>query len=858
MTKRGPSPLLSVRAPIVAKQSRIPWQRLLVVLLLTMGVTPQATAKATTVQGWLGVVWTEDSRPGRELRFFLSGDDGVTREVALDQATMSRIGGANLRAGVRVHAVLDSQGTPKTAGVNHVFRLRNVQILEGAAPLRSSARQITSYPYAWILCRYSDDPSTPFTPGQVAYMTGTSYPGAGDFYDELSEGHANLAGTTVYGWYNLPKPRSAYVQGSYLDLAGLTSDCVAAADADVYFPGFYGITIQVNGDLDTRSTPPFDVVSHGGGWSMNVDGVSKRYGGLWMSGIHALNYVVVHHEMGHSLGWLHSSGPYGETYDSRWDIMSAGYIYFDPVYGWMGPHTIAWHKDMVGWIPPQRIWRPGPGTPGSALLLRSALPPAGQGYQAAFLPIATSPGEFYTVEARHNNVGYDRGMPGDGVIIHRVNPPLMDRVAQVVDPDNNGDPNDNGAIWLPGETFTDASNGVTVRVDSAGAAGYWITLAQSEYAVAPQGRPDSVSVGWTTAVPDSATITFTGLSQSWTARHSPGATWVALLTPSGTGNGTVRWQYNPTGLTSGSYVDTIWVDAPGAVGSPGFVEATLEVVPSMTVSLSAKVRRDSAAQGSVAVTPDSALVTLSGFGSSTTAWTATHTNAKWVTLSSAVDTGTGMLRWNRHHTGLKMGIYVDTILINVAGTAGAHPMLLDSLMIGAPITMATNWVSRHDSVTQGALRGRPDSVTVSLEGIGSAAIGWKAIHGGSTWMVLTADSGTGTGEVGWSRDPTGLAPGVYIDTIKVVAADSATVGSPAHVIDTFYVYEPAVVASCAVTDIFDPACLSTTERRYLDASGNADGTYNIGDLLAFLDRKGLSLSAEAVASLAKKAEGGTP
>ena len=50
---------------------------------------------------------------------------------------------------------------------------------------------------------------------------------------------------------------------------------------------------------------------------------------------------------------------------------------------------------------------------------------------------------FYTVETRRFD-GYDGGsgyhsrIPGEGVVIHKVDTTLSDRLAQVVDPDNNG------------------------------------------------------------------------------------------------------------------------------------------------------------------------------------------------------------------------------------------------------------------------------------------------------------------------------------------------------------------------------------------------------------------------------------
>ena len=46
----------------------------------------------------------------------------------------------------------------------------------------------------------------------------------------------------------------------------------------------------------------------------------------------------------------------------------------------------------------------------------------------------------------------------------------------MVDGDNNGDLNDAGAMWTPGETFTDAANAITVTVNAQTATGFQVTI----------------------------------------------------------------------------------------------------------------------------------------------------------------------------------------------------------------------------------------------------------------------------------------------------------------------------------------------------------------------------------------------
>ncbi len=104
----------------------------------------------------------------------------------------------------------------------------------------------------------------------------------------------------------------------------------------------------------------------------------------------------------------------------------------------------------------------------------------------AQLPIGGSSTQFYTVEVRRF-AGYDTKFPGEAVVIHRVNTTLSDRDAQVVDIDGcpppqptcgsaTGNPYDAAAMWLPGETFVDSTNGYTVAVNAQVGNAFQVTI----------------------------------------------------------------------------------------------------------------------------------------------------------------------------------------------------------------------------------------------------------------------------------------------------------------------------------------------------------------------------------------------
>jgi hypothetical protein len=142
-------------------------------------------------------------------------------------------------------------------------------------------------------------------------------------------------------------------------------------------------------------------------------------------------------------------------------------------YGCISVHTIAFHKDKLGWISDARRYDTGFSGAAVITIERLALPPLAQGtYLMGKLRMGGSATRFYTVEVRRF-AGYDGSEPGPGaipgetVLIHDVDTNRPDRWAQVVDSDGNGDCNDDGAMWESGEVFVDGANRIVVTVESA-------------------------------------------------------------------------------------------------------------------------------------------------------------------------------------------------------------------------------------------------------------------------------------------------------------------------------------------------------------------------------------------------------
>ena len=553
----------------------------IILLLFLLGVwsvsTPPVTAQDETLTGWFTFIvadYPPESGLASEITYTLTEDSGERYELLIDIELMQPLGGpmALNRKRVTVEGEWEEVGpdetekfwvysielapSPSTASpggtfVPDLFPDEPPPPRSALPAAATNSRVRGSQAWVTILCRFAD--ATDVTPYPVSFYEGmmsSSYPGLGHYWREVSDGFADLNGSVVVGWYNLPRPRAYYVSDRDGDgeedydsvrLARLEEDCIDAADADVFFPDFEGINLVFNGDL---------VVGGFGGPSfLMLDRQERFWGVTWIPEMSHANQYVWAHEMGHALGLQHSSGPYGQddppfsdtTFDSRWDVMSGGVSCRprDPEYRCVGVHTIAYHKDFLGWIPPARKYVAAPNNTRTITLERLAQPGA-EGYLMAQIPIGRSRTNFYTVEARLF-AGYDEDIPDEAIVIHKVDTTRADRLAQVVDVDNNSDPNDEGAMWTVGEIFTDWENAIEVSIDAAYATGYRVTI---------NTNPDTFSTCVDFLAPsshvfgpgrDGASVQVTAASDcSWSATSH--AEWLHLTSGgTGSGSGSVRY-----------------------------------------------------------------------------------------------------------------------------------------------------------------------------------------------------------------------------------------------------------------------------------------------------------------------------
>jgi len=479
-------------------------------------------ASPVILEGKFNLIWGDGTPGSGETRtsYFLSTTQNDTIQLVFSENLLTSMGepiGFNQK-------VVIVQGTWLDAGT--ILQVQSIALAYGVSA--TSQAIIGSQPWISIMCKFADVPGEPRNLAYFQGMYSSNYPGLDHYWREQSYNIANLQGSSAAGWFTLPNVRSYYLSGGELNLGTAAQDCTAAANPYVDFRPYVGINLMFNAELDGYAW--------GGGWSLCLDGKCGVWRITWEPPWGYENVSTIAHEEGHGFGLPHSSGNYGQTYDNEWDVMSdswapCGRGFDDPVYGCIGQHTIAYHKNLLGWIPAERLYTANPGTSQTIILEQLAEPQPGN-YLAAFVPIPGLTGQFYSVEARKLS-GYDSHNPGAAVIIHQVDP-NRDNRAHVVDIDGNGNTGDAGAMWLPGETFNDVAHNILIEVLSATSNGFvvlintgYVPISKVEIGGDETGQTCTDYTFTATASPSNATTPITYLweaSGQKPATHSGGIT----------------------------------------------------------------------------------------------------------------------------------------------------------------------------------------------------------------------------------------------------------------------------------------------------------------------------------------------
>lgn len=208
-----------------------------------------------------------------------------------------------------------------------------------ARPFRGAAK------WSVLLCRFNDSGAPQRTAAYFRSMILTRGTGGlADYWDTVSVGGVNLAGSVVRGWYRMNVTEA---QGQALDRWGRVDACRTAASTSTTAP----YVVPSDHLLAIITFPSIDLFGWNGGaflpWDVDVGAMA--------------------HETGHGLGLEHafsddptyqnaSWSAIGE-YDDPWDVMSWGNAFRVPTAGFGdGPvPPNAFHRDRMGWLARSRI-----------------------------------------------------------------------------------------------------------------------------------------------------------------------------------------------------------------------------------------------------------------------------------------------------------------------------------------------------------------------------------------------------------------------------------------------------------------------------------------------------------------------
>jgi hypothetical protein len=452
------------------KKARLIVLALLVAALFVLEPPLNAAQQEVTLQGRLHVM-IGDPLPGQALTplpvYVLVDVQGSSTYLVIDPSRAEELDGQ----WVEVRGPWMTPG--EVLQVDYAIPL--------SEPFESMASSGGSQAWVNILCRYAD--RAEITPHPVefyeALVFGGQYGQLDHFWRAVSNGIANLDGSDIVGWVNLPEPAANYgAYEFYPDFGKLLTHCIALVDDEVYFPDFAGINLLINGATGC--------CAWGVEWELTLDGVTKPYGITWMPEIvHSLQYYYVH-EMGHGFRlphiWL--TLPNGADYGDPWDLMGGDGNTGDcdrsgvyhPIYGCIAVSATARHMQIPGWLPADRVISVTAGSATTVELERLHEPTRTDRYLVAEVPISGSTTHYYTVEAR-KKVGYDDHLVYEGVIIHEVNTETQRSILQydARDPD----PAFAGAAWIPGEVFDDTINDIHIQVLSGDTTGFTVRISNA-------------------------------------------------------------------------------------------------------------------------------------------------------------------------------------------------------------------------------------------------------------------------------------------------------------------------------------------------------------------------------------------
>ncbi len=337
-------------------------------------------------------------------------------------------------------------------------------------------------------------------------------------------------------------------------------DSILAADPYVDYSQWSQVLIVHAGGDEAQTGNPNDI------WSFAVYNISIQTG----EGVRSFSISVISefdpmgvaaHELGHSLIKWPDLYDYNYTREfvGRWGLMGEGCWNGYPP-GSLPAHPMIWCKIKAGWVAASEVVTVAPGQSVTVTLTPHEY---SAGVKAVRIPVnPADPTRYFLVEARAW-VGFDAGLPGEGVLITYVDENLGSGqgIVRVVDSTPGDGDVDNGQ-WVPGYTYYNATLDLKITVVSASATTYTVTISYATAQATLEASPSTLPAGTSTVLKGS------GFTPNSTVEVYFDSSLLAVVQADSSGAFTLEARI-PAGIPAGQYnitaVDPFGVNASTVV-----------------------------------------------------------------------------------------------------------------------------------------------------------------------------------------------------------------------------------------------------------------------------------------------------
>ncbi|HYW02060.1 MAG TPA: M6 family metalloprotease domain-containing protein [Candidatus Acidoferrum sp.] len=308
------------------------------------------------------------------------------------------------------------------------------------------------------------------------------------YYHELSFGKITIQ-SDIFGWYKLPYAEEHYGRDcrsiNDADCSGVNQSWHIAVDTvpllkNITFSNYDYVAFIHSGRGQETSGVNDDI------WSVTYFGATVKTNSTTLTTfsiipeLEAPPYVPYGDwcvELAHQLGvpdlFNTSTGPYaGSTSLGMWELMDKGSWNGE---GWKPAHMTAWPKIQLGFISGQTLTIASTGE--NTYTIDPTEIASNKTHAVKIFLNNTNQNEYYLVEVRAL-IGFDSVLPSSGILITYVDETLVNNKVHILDGHPN-EPDLTDATWDVGQTFTDAPNGVSVKVLAKLGNSYQITVTRA-------------------------------------------------------------------------------------------------------------------------------------------------------------------------------------------------------------------------------------------------------------------------------------------------------------------------------------------------------------------------------------------